>query len=73
MDNIFNNIKNNKNKYDKLKLINYTIDKINIDIDNKKNIISKKIDKNNEILKESILLYYNITQNLDTNSNNINN
>lgn len=67
MDNIFNNIKNNKNKYDKLVIINKTIDKINIEIDKKKNIISKKIDKNNKMLNESISLYYNITQNLDSN------
>lgn len=73
MDHIFNNIKNNKDKYDKLKVINYTIDKINIDIDNKKKIISKKIDKNNDILKDSVSLYYNIIKNLDTNYNDITN
>jgi hypothetical protein len=65
MNNIFNNIKNNKNKYSKLKTINYTIDKINIDINLKKKIIANKIEKNNNILDESVSLYYEIIKNLN--------
>ena len=68
MNNIFNNIKNNKNKYKKLKKINYTIDKINIDISQKKNIISEKISINNKILDKSVTLYYEIIKNLNDNN-----
>ena len=68
MNNIFSNIKNNKNKYKKLKKINYTIDKINIDISQKKNIIAQKIKINNKILDESVTLYYEIIKNLNDNN-----
>ncbi len=71
MNNIFNNIKNNKNKYKKLKTINYTIDKINIDISQKKNIIAEKIKINNKILDDSVTLYYEIIKNLDDNNEKI--
>jgi len=71
MNNIFNNIKNNKNKYKKLKKINYTIDKINIDISQKKNIIAEKIKINNKILDKSVTLYYEIIKNLNDNNEKI--
>ena len=71
MNNIFNNIKNNKNKYKKLKKINYNIDKINIDISQKKNIIAEKIKINNKILDDSVTLYYEIIKNLDDNNEKI--
>lgn len=71
MNNIFDNIKNNKNKYKKLKKINYTIDKINIDISQKKNIIAEKISINNKILDKSVTLYYEIIKNLNDNNEKI--
>ena len=71
MNNIFNNIKYNKNKYKKLKKINYTIDKINIDISQKKNIIAEKISINNKILDKSVTLYYEIIKNLNDNNEKI--